>query len=432
MNEMELRKERARLIKEARGILDKAADENRNLMTKEDKRFKELISKVEELNEEIGGGPTTFKDKGNRSESLSVLEDELTQSISDPIKPDPGGNSRKFDDLQPGELRVLNPDQRVSDFVQGATDQLSLQRVMRGMLLGDWRGAESEKRAMGEGTGLLGGYLVPDSLSALIIDLARNKSACLRAGAKTLQMNTPEVTIAKITSDPTGYWKAEHTEITESDAGFAPIKLKAQALACLCRVSLELLEDAQAFASTLESAIAQAIALELDRVGLLGTGVGEPLGIFETDDINTISKGANGGTLTNYDDFSNAVEDVADNNGAAGAVIYSPRTAGTLDRLKDTTNQPLQPPESFKSLTKLSTNQVPNDQTQGTKTTASCAFVGNFSQLIFGMRTQLVIEATRVAGTGTFSKMEALIRGYLRADVAVVRANHFTVVKGII
>jgi hypothetical protein len=48
------------------------------------------------------------------------------------------------------------------------------------------------------------------------------------------------------------------------------------------------------------------------------------------------------------------------------------------------------------------------------------------------MRTQVVLEASRVGDTDAFSKMQVLIRGYLRADVQVARPNQFSIVKGII
>ena len=51
--------------------------------------------------------------------------------------------------------------------------------------------------------------------------------------------------------------------------------------------------------------------------------------------------------------------------------------------------------------------------------------------MAIAMRTGLTIEATRTGGTGTFSQMEALIRGYIRADIAVFRPTHFTKIVGI-
>ena len=44
---------------------------------------------------------------------------------------------------------------------------------------------------------------------------------------------------------------------------------------------------------------------------------------------------------------------------------------------------------------------------------------------------QLKIEATREAGT-SFRDLKVWIRAYLRADIALQRANHFVLVDGVI
>ena len=55
---------------------------------------------------------------------------------------------------------------------------LSLGRLLRGYVLGKWKGAEAEKRVGSIGDPTLGGYRVPTPLSMRIIDLARKKSPC--------------------------------------------------------------------------------------------------------------------------------------------------------------------------------------------------------------------------------------------------------------
>jgi len=314
----------------------------------------------------------------------------------------------------------------------------SLGKILRAKVLGDPMGLNPhEIKALGESVGSAGGWLVSPALSGYVIDLARNKSCVLLAGGWSLPMSTEEVTLVKILSDPTAYWVAEHAKITESEGTFGPIKLKAMVVGCLVRVSRQLLEDAPNSGTVIESQIGSALGLEIDRCALLGSGVGEPKGLLHCADINTYSMGANGAALTNYDPFSYAVQYVSEDNGQAGAVIYAPRTGGSLDRLKEaTTNAPLQPPPSFQALTKFSTNQIPITQTQGTSHVASSAFVGDYKNIVLGMRKNLTIDiATSGVGSGAkdvFSTVEALIRGYLRIDVAVLREDHFTWIQGIL
>lgn len=309
----------------------------------------------------------------------------------------------------------------------------SVGKILRAKILGDFTDLNDfEIKAAGEGIGSLGGWLVPSEVSAKVIDLARNISCVMQAGAYTIDMPTPEMRLVKITGDPTAYWVGEHSAITESDWTIEPLTLKAVTLGVLVRASLELLEDAKNAGSALEGSMAKAIALELDRVALFGSGTKEPRGLDNCDGVNPISKGVNGGTITTYDDFSNAVEDVADHNGIAGAVIMAPRTFYTLDRLKEgTTLAPLPAPQSFVDLKKFVTNQIGVADTQGTATNCSKVFVGDFRNILYGIRTALQVDFTKEGGTDTFAKCEALIRCRIRLDLACLRENHFTKIHGI-
>lgn len=60
--------------------------------------------------------------------------------------------------------------------------------------------------------------------------------------------------------------------------------------------------------------------------------------------------------------------------------------------------------------------------------------MGDFSQLLVGMRTELTIEASRVAADTTssaFSNLQVWIRAYLRADANVMQPSFFSVLTGI-
>ncbi len=420
-------KQREEKIARMKAIREAAEKENRTLTAAERREFDTLEEEVGDLKQRL--------DDATRLNSVDALSQrtDIGSRIID------GAGSHGLEDRD--RRWLLRPEERMIDFVRSdlpdgiLPSELNLGRAFRGLVLKDWKGAEAERRAMGEGTGALGGVLLPTTLSGTIIDLARNKARCVQAGALTLPMETPEVTIAKVVTEPTPYWVAENEEITESDATFTPIKLVAVAVACLCRVSLQLIEDVQSFTGTLEEMIASALALEVDRVGLLGSGVGEPRGIWNTDGVGSVSMGTNGAAFTNYDPFLDAIEDIETSNGEATAVIYAPRTKRALAGLKTgitSDNTPLKPPDDFLALKRLVTNQVPIDQTQGSATNASSAFMGGFKNLLFGMRTQLQLDVSKAGDEKTFEKMQVLVRGYLRVDVAVLRPAHLNVITGII
>lgn len=373
-------------------------------------------------------------------DGLKSEKDALAQRIADAEAAEDGERREKGRDvgehrqLGEGEVRALRPEQRMADGIRREGPPLSLGRMVRAMITGNWQDADAERRAMGENTGSIGGLFVPASLSANVIDIARNKSVVVPAGALTIPMDSSEMTVVKVLTDPTPYWRRESQPISESGQTFAPIKLRAMTLGCITRVSLELLEDAPRFSTQVEDAMGAAIALEIDRVGLFGAGTSEPRGLTNTDGINTVSMGPNGATPDDFDEFLDAIATIENSNGVAGAAIYSPRTKRTLAGLKTGISgdkTPLTPPSDFTALKRLVSNQIPNNLTQGSSAVTSTAFVGDFSQMGIAIRTGLTLEATRTGGTGTFAQMEALIRAYIRADVAVFRPSHFARIVGI-
>lgn len=165
----------------------------------------------------------------------------------------------------------------------------------------------------------------------------------------------------------------------------------------LIRASRELVEDAQGLEETLNNAFARALALKLDLAALRGTGTApEPRGLFNTTGVNEVSMGTNGAQLTNWDKIVDAYQAVRDDNHEPnGALVLAPRTAATIAKMKDTTNQPLRRPPDLEDAQILSTTQVGIADTQGTATNASAIYLGDWPQLMIGMRTNLTIEVLR-------------------------------------
>jgi hypothetical protein len=187
---------------------------------------------------------------------------------------------------------------------------------------------------------------------------------------------------------------------------------------------VELPEDASNFETSLRQLVTAAMAAELDRAALNGSGIGaEPLGALNAEGIQSIPTV---GSLADYDDFSTAVEMLAIKSAEPSAVIAHPTTLGKLDRLKEaTTNAPLRPPDSWRAIgLHLGTVSCP----------VASALVGDFSSLIIGLRGELRLEASRDAADSSgsaFSNLQIWLRAYLRADVGVIRPERFVALTGI-
>jgi HK97 family phage major capsid protein len=61
--------------------------------------------------------------------------------------------------------------------------------------------------------------------------------------------------------------------------------------------------------------------------------------------------------------------------------------------------------------------------------------VGDFSNLLFGIRQDITIEASKSGGSASgedvYAQMQVAIRAYLRMDIAIIRPNHFCKIEGI-
>jgi HK97 family phage major capsid protein len=378
-------------------------------------------------------------DDAARFDELDREYDQLTSQIA-AIEDDPASKTvdRDVRMLPGGEFvtgrtaarsdKSLRYHERLADRGERSGQNASFGKWLKGTIMGDWRGAD-EERAMSIGTPSAGGYLVPTPLSLGIIDLARNQSRVLEAGAQTMVMEHETLRIARQLADPVATWRAESTPIALSDLTFDSITLNARTLAVIVLFSRELFEDAPNLDTVVRTSMTKSLALELDRVALYGTGDGiQPRGLKTTPGVGTLSMGVNGGAFTNYDPFIQAILQVASNNETANAAIMPPRAAASLATLKDSQGRYLSPPTALSDLQMLTTRQLPVNLTQGTATNAADIFLGEWSELLLGLRTQVGIQLLdqRYADVGQIAML-----AWLRADVAVAHPGAFTVIQGV-
>jgi HK97 family phage major capsid protein len=120
-----------------------------------------------------------------------------------------------------------------------------------------------------------------------------------------------------------------------------------------------------------------------------------------------------------YADFSRAVQFVREANHEPTGILLGPDVIGELDRLTDTTGQPLRPPESYADLPKFPTTKL-----------AGIAVVGDWTRFLVAIRQELRIEATRQATDENnlgFPSYSVLVRATLRADFAVLKPAAFQI-----
>jgi HK97 family phage major capsid protein len=339
---------------------------------------------------------------------------------------------------------VLTRDVKMADWLQkrggyhyagerGAAD-MRIGRVIRALALGDRRGLSAlEQRALSEGTDSSGGYTVPEILAGQFLDRVRNSMQVVRAGAVTVPMTSDTLHIARLgqpsTPSPdiqTAQWKTENAEIEETDLLLERVTFTARTLPVLLKLSVELSEDSVNVDQMIERELSRQLALELDRVALLGSGTPpEPDGILNQSgvpvtDFGSIEPGS-------FDFMVDSIGRVMSNNHTPTARIYNAALATYLAKLKDSTNQPLRAPEMVTAVPAFITNQIAGGSTSPESTKL---FVGDFSQLLIGMRTSFRLETSRVAGEA-FQKLQIWVRAYLRADIQLAHPEAFDVVENI-
>jgi HK97 family phage major capsid protein len=308
-------------------------------------------------------------------------------------------------------------------------EPLDFGKYVRGMVTGNWRGADPEKRAMAEGTTTAGGYFIPTLVSSQIIDLARAKAVCMDMGAQIVPMENEKLNVAKWTGDPTAAWKSENIQAATSDPTVGVVSLVAQALTSLTVVSRELLEDVDGIGDTLLNAFAKAFALKFDQAMLRGTGTApEPRGIKNTSGITATAWGGANGASPTWDMIVDNVGILQDANETVSGIVSAPRLGRSLSKLKATTNDYIDPPASVGGIPQAYSTQIPTNLTVGTSTDCTEVYIGDFNQLILGARTQLVITplVERYADYGQVGFL-----AWARADVAVARPAAFNLLTGV-
>ncbi|MEX2141605.1 MAG: phage major capsid protein [Pirellulales bacterium] len=330
-------------------------------------------------------------------------------------------------DSDGNEIKVLSPQQKLASLpsIGRKASGLHFGKILVGLATSRWTGADRERQYLAQSGGVntAGGYMVPEELAAEILDLARARSVVLRAGARTFEMTTDTLIVAKQTGDPTFTMTGENSEITESELTFGANTFSAKKLAALVTASNELMRDAPNAADTIQNALINALAAELDQQALDGSGSLEFLGLANNTDITaTGSVGA-----IEWLDLHNAAVAVMENNYTPNAYAIHPTIYGdaTIQTTGDGTNSAknwLPPPPIVAAMTPLTTTGIPNSK----------IVVGQWDQCAFGIRLGLggEVQFSNVAGTA-FEKDQTKFRIVFRGDFLPMRTTAFYRLTGI-
>lgn len=314
-----------------------------------DEKFETLSKSFEEKKGEFEGTPPDDAEKRDelkkaldtlqgevkdlteeRSERMREIEWQSIQSEHETLK-------KAFEDLRtaPNIFGGTTPsDEALYGEGSGRSFFEDASEMIKGSLGGQVSSETRERyensleKAMTEGTGSAGGFLVPPQISSEIIEL-RQQDAILRPLFSSVNINTTTLKIASVASGLVAGWVAELAQKPLGDLTFEELSVDTFTAAGLAVASNQLLRDANPSVDTLiNSDIARRLRA-LEEVAFLdGSGTNQPRGILNTVGVGT----------TVYDDGSPTVPELLDavqdaitsiyTNyfGAPNAIVMHPRT----------------------------------------------------------------------------------------------------------
>ncbi|GAA0243373.1 phage major capsid protein [Faecalicatena contorta] len=310
-----------------------------------------------------------------------------------------------------------------SEIFDSEQRNLNLGKYVRGMVTGRWDNADNERSAM-----LTSGAssLIPSPLYAKILDKARNISVFTAANVPVVEMETNNLTVAKIKEDLKAAFKAEGNEATES----TPLELEGVTLTSktiygYAYVSLEAIESAQNLDAVLADSFGKAVAEGIDQGMLYGVYSGSayqdyaPAGIFNNDGINSITA-----AHSDYDDIIKAIGRIRANNGIASTMAINANTEEVLSLLKDGNGQYLTPPRAISDINQFVSNQLSYDAAEG-----SDLLVFDPNALLIGVQQGINIKVFD-GDTECIKKGLVCFRVMSMIDCVVLQPKHISRITG--
>lgn len=235
------------------------------------------------------------------------------------------------------------------------------------------------------GTPTAGGNLVStELLSGSFIELLRKRAVLARAGMQTLSGLVGDISIPRQTGAATAYWIGENTNITsESQQSIDQVRLSPKTVGAYTDYSRKLLlQSSIDVENMVRNDLATVLALEIDRVGLYGSGSGsQPSGINTAVGLNTVNFGADAPTFA---EIVAMESEVAADNADVGTMAYLVNARGrgvlkTTEKASSTGQFIWEAGNTVNGYRAEVSNQV------ASASAAHDYWFGNFAELIMGM-----------------------------------------------
>ncbi len=297
--------ERMRVWNAAKEVLDKAGD--RALSPEEDHKFNELVSKIDDLSNQI-----------KTEKKMRDLDKALSEPTSSPIRTKPvkpRDNKRSFlatDEYKQAALSALRTNFRhVTDVLQEGIDEQ-------------------------------GGYLIPDEWDSRLIDVLDEENIVRSLATTITTSGEHKINIAA--TKPAASWIEEGQELTFGDATFDQKILDAYKLHVAIKITEELLYDnAFDLESYIINQFGKAIANAEEDAFINGDGSHKPTGLFH-ETLGGERKITTSGTKISADDILDLIYGLKRPYRKSASFIMNDTTVAMVRKLKDNNGQYLWQP----------------------------------------------------------------------------------------
>jgi HK97 family phage major capsid protein len=354
--------------------------------------------------------------------------------------PMPGGKARDLGEQKGvkvhhgahGEVYELAAGAKVASVIKTDKPPVSLERWLAATMLGDRchdKAAVDYAHEMKSMTTGSTGVMLPVAYQAEWIDNIRAQMVLNASGMTTVTMTESTVRSSRILTDPTAGWRAEGGALTASDPTFELQNLVAKSVYVRTKATAELVQDSPDWGAQLMGVMGLALATEIDRAGLLGTGAAnQPRGIHNTPGINAY---AYSGSADTYDPLIIGLQKCLEANvpleRCEGNAIMSPRSWAGWASLRTADGVYMDRPQALEKMVFRPTTAIPNNLGGGED--ESLVLQGDFSQLVMGVRQDAFVESLKLQTYADNMLLEFV--GTARIDFLVRRPTSFTEITGV-
>lgn len=297
---LQYKQERAKLVEEARGILNRVEEEKRSLGADEKEHYNKIDSKIDELGDLI-----------KKEERLSSFEAELEKREEVRSKPEPQKEQRgENTDYDNAFWKAMRQTRNALD--------------------------ANEVRALNIAVDAEGGYLAPDEFSRNLRQLMTENNV-MRGLATVIETGSGDRTIPFESDYGQAYWTSENAAYTESQMTFETKTLSAYKLTSLVKVSEELLNDSFFNLSNyISQRFATRMAEKEEEAYISGDGTGKPTG-FLTDAQLGVTAGS--ATAITFDEIIELFHSLKRGYRTRARFMMGDSTAKAVRKLKDSNGQ---------------------------------------------------------------------------------------------